>query len=342
MNRRRSLALAALIVACSAFVALALPASGVSSSGAKKYRIGLVLPLLSNPAISPIRDGAVQAAKTMNAEVLVKGTNDPAEQNAAMMTYINLKVDALIFDPIDSAAVSPAVQKANSLGIPVIGVIGGASKGKIATLISPDWYKLGFDVAKQSAAGWCKSLNPCNVAIVGGANAPGPGLDSGKGIVAGLKTQKNAKLVQTEYTDYSAPKALNAAQAIISAHPDLNFISTWWSVGAISTTAAVRAANKLGKIGIGGVSATCPVLKDMFAGNVYNDVFIFSDKMGVDSLHAAISAIQKKTLPKVSVSPHYAVTLAMAKSILAGTLKPPAAIRPQVIARLKQAKAGKC
>src|SRR5207244_534722 len=184
MNKRRGWMLFALIVGCGALLALPMIGSGATTRSSAKYRIGLVLPLLSNPAISPIRDGAVREGKAKDVEVLVTGTNDPAAQNAALMTYINLKVDALIFDPIDSAAISPAVQKANGLGIPVIGVIGGASKGTIATLISPDWYKLGFDVAKQSAQGWCKNLNPCNVAIVGGANAPGPGLDRGKGIVA--------------------------------------------------------------------------------------------------------------------------------------------------------------
>jgi ribose transport system substrate-binding protein len=334
--------LCALIVGCGALLALPMTGSGANTHRSAKYRIGLVLPLLSNPAISPIRDGAVRQGKSSDVQVLVTGTNDPAAQNAALMTYINLKVDALIFDPIDSAAISPAVQKANSKGIPVIGVIGGASKGKIATLISPDWYKLGFDVAKQSAEGWCKSLDPCNVAIVGGANAPGPGLDSGKGIVAGLKTQKNVKIVQVEYTDYSAPKALNAAQAIITANPELNFISTWWSVGAISTTAAVRAAGKLKKIGIGGTSGTCPVLKDVWAGNVYNDVFIFSDKMGVDSLNAALAAIAGKQLPKVSISPHYPVTKAIATGILAGKIKPPETVRADIVQRLKKAKAGKC
>src|SRR5207244_2964445 len=82
--------------------------------------------------------------------------------------------------------------------------------------------------------------------------------------------------------------------------------------------AAVRAAGKLGKIGIGGTSGTCPVLKDVWAGNVYNDVFIFSDKMGVDSLNAAVAAIGGKKLPKVSISPHYPVTKPIAKAILAG------------------------
>lgn len=342
MSSKRSWLLLTLVVGCAVLLALPMIGSGATARTEAKYRIGLVLPLLSNPAISPIRDGAVREGKLKDAQVLATGTNDPAAQNAAMMTYINLKVDALIFDPIDSAAISPAVQRANKEGIPVVGVIGGAGKGTLVTVITPDWYTLGLDVAKQSARGWCKNLKPCNVAIVGGANAPGPGLDSGKGIVKGLNSHPNVKIVQTEYTDYSAPEALNAAQGIITANPDLHFISTWWSVGAISTTAAVRAAGKLKKIGIGGTSGTCPVLKDMFAGNVYNDVFIFSDKMGVDSLNAALGAINGKKYPKSSISPHYPVTKAMANSILAGKLKPPKSVRADIINRLKKAKAGKC
>ena len=193
MNGRRRWTSPLLLLVIAGGVLLAMPASSIGSdssaksgSGAKaKYRIGLVLPLLSNPAISPIRDGAVREGKKKDVQVLVTGTNDPSAQNNALMTYINLKVDALIFDPIDSAAISPAVQRANAEGIPVIGVIGGADKGRIATLISPDWYKIGLTSGQLTANGFCKSLNPCNVAIVGEANAPGPGLDSGKGLVSG-------------------------------------------------------------------------------------------------------------------------------------------------------------
>ena len=63
-----------LFIALTLAVAVLPIAVGVSGAGAtqqKTIRIGLVLPLLSNPFIAPVRDGAVAEAKKLgNIQVL--------------------------------------------------------------------------------------------------------------------------------------------------------------------------------------------------------------------------------------------------------------------------------
>jgi len=320
--------------------AAVLTAGTSASAGSQKaIRIGLVLPVLSNPFIAPIQTGAVAEAKKLgNITVLTTGTNTPAEQLSAMKTYLAAKVNILMFDPIDSSAISPAVQEANQMGVPVIAVIGGSNKGKVATLIGPDWYKAGLIAGKQIADGWCKNVNPCNVGLVGGANAPGPGLNSGNGEVAGLKSRPNVKLVQYVYTDYSATQSLTAAQQILTAHPTLNFLGAWWSVGTLSTEAAIRSANETGKIGTGSLSGACPVLSDLLKGNVYNDVMMFSELMGKAGVDSAVKLIAHQTVPVNQISPMYPITRPLADEILAGKVKPPAGL--PVLQHLQAAKAG--
>jgi ribose transport system substrate-binding protein len=337
VRRRLSVTLLALAGAAALLATTAIP--GSASTGQKRIRIGLVLPALSNPFISPIRDGAVAEAKRLgNVEVLAKGTNIPAEQLNALNTYIAAGVDALMYDPIDSAAISPAVLAANKKGIPVIAVVGGTEKGRLAAFITPEWYKAGYAVGQQVATGWCKSRNPCKVGLVGGTNAPGPGLDSGKGMIAGVKSRRNVQFAQVVYTDYSAEQSLKAAQQILTGHPDINFVMAWWSVGTISTVSAIRTANKTEDVGTNSLTGACPVLKDLLAGRVYNDAMMFPELMGKAGVQSAVKLLNGQKVPKRQASPYYLITRAKANSILSGKIKPPAGL--PVLAHLKAAKAG--
>src|SRR3954471_6790584 len=107
-----------LVVVASAGVLVAAAVAGSAGHGSHAkasadYRIGLVLPDLSNLYIAGIRDGAVAQGKKSGAEILVKGTNDAAGQTNAMLDYVGAKVNAIIVDPIDSAAIVTAVKAAN-------------------------------------------------------------------------------------------------------------------------------------------------------------------------------------------------------------------------------------
>ena len=112
---RRNLGRLALFVVAVAIVGTLVASASAGSSSrttharatAKLYRIGLVLPDLSNLYIAGIRDGAQAQGKKSDAEILVKGTNDAAGQTNAMLAYVGAKVDAIIVDAIDGNAIVP-------------------------------------------------------------------------------------------------------------------------------------------------------------------------------------------------------------------------------------------
>ena len=93
MGRKLSKVALALTIAAIAGVVVAAATAGSSTrtshvQAAAKYRIGLVLPDLSNLYIAGIRNGAQAQGKKSNAEILVKGTNDAAGQTNAMLAYV--------------------------------------------------------------------------------------------------------------------------------------------------------------------------------------------------------------------------------------------------------------
>src|SRR5690242_8582722 len=128
--------------------------SATRTGATSNYRIGLVLPDLSNLYIAGIRDGAEAEAKKVGATILVKGTNDAAGQANALQSYVGAKVNAIVVDAIDGHAIAPAIESANKANIPVIAIQSNVYGGKVATFIAGREDHAG-DAMGQDAVNWC-------------------------------------------------------------------------------------------------------------------------------------------------------------------------------------------
>lgn len=115
-----------------------------SGSGEGDVKVGLSVSTLNNPFFVSMKEGVEQEAEAQGMEVVVvDAQNDAAKQVNDVEDLIQQGVDILLINPTDSAAISTAVQSANSLGIPVITLDRSAEKGEVATLVSSDNEKGG-------------------------------------------------------------------------------------------------------------------------------------------------------------------------------------------------------
>jgi ABC-type sugar transport system substrate-binding protein len=335
-----------LAVLASAGVLVAAAVAGSSSRSAPArasadYRIGLVLPDLSNLYIAGIKDGAVAQGKKSNADILVKGTNDAAGQTNAMLDYIGAKVDAIIVDPIDSNAIVTAVKAANKAGIPVIAVQSNVNGGKTATFIAGREDVAGREMAKD-AVNHCKGKNPCEIGIVEGIKADQSGAEENRAFLAYIKPHKNIKVVGAAETQYDPAKALSVATDLLTAHPNIDYLYAWWDPGGAAAVKAIQAAGKLGKVGVASQNGDCIALGLVLKGQQTVTAAFFPSVIGGGGVTAAVDAIKGKKLPKWTVAPVIGVTTKDANNWLAGKSSPPAALKADILQRLKNAKAGKC
>ncbi|KGP90256.1 D-ribose transporter subunit RbsB [Pontibacillus chungwhensis BH030062] len=119
----------------------AKPSSG---DGEGDVKVGLSVSTLNNPFFVSMKEGVEQEAEAQGMEVVVvDAQNDAAKQVNDVEDLIQQGVDVLLINPTDSAAISTAVQSANSLGIPVVTLDRSAEKGEVATLVSSDNEKGG-------------------------------------------------------------------------------------------------------------------------------------------------------------------------------------------------------
>jgi ribose transport system substrate-binding protein len=323
-----------------ALVAVVL-AGNAGASHAAKYRIGLVLPDLSNLYIAGIRDGAEAQAKKSNAEILVKGTNDAAGQTNAMLAYVGAKVDAIIVDAIDGHAIVPAITAANKANIPVIAVQSNVYGGKTATFIAGREDHAGVAMGND-AVNWCKNINPCKIGIVEGILADQSGAEENKAFRATVAKHSNIKIVGAAETQYDPAKALNVATNLLTANPDLNYIYAWWDPGGAASVKAIQAKGKLGKIGVASQNGDCIELGLVIKGSASVTAAFFPSIIGGGGVTNAIAAIQGKTLPKYIEAPVLGVTTKLANDWLAGKSQPPAELKADIMKRLQEAKSGHC
>jgi len=341
MGRTLRTALVLAVAGTLVAAALAADAGAGHARAAAKYRIGLVLPDLSNLYIAGIRDGAEAQGKKSNADILVKGTNDAAGQTNAMLAYVGAKVDAIIVDAIDGNAIVPAVKAANKANIPVIAVQSNVNGGQTATFIAGREDHAGVAMGSD-AVNWCKNINPCKIGIVEGIRADQSGAEENKAFRATVGKHSNIKIVGAAETQYDPAKALNVATNLLTANPDLNYIYAWWDPGGAAAVKAIQAKGKLGKIGVASQNGDCIELGLVIKGSASVTAAFFPSIIGGGGVTNAVAAITGKKLPKYIEAPVLGVTTQLANDWLAGKSQPPAALKADIMKRLQEAKSGHC
>ncbi|MFP5504508.1 MAG: sugar ABC transporter substrate-binding protein [Candidatus Sericytochromatia bacterium] len=130
-------------------IAAALLTQGHSTSASAPFEVGVVYWSMNIPGQVAMRRGLEAEAKQINREnptrpvrllphVGGEGDAGVARQRAAMRELIARKPDAIIVQPIDSAALSKPVQEANAAGIPVVAYDQYVLKGKLACYLTSD------------------------------------------------------------------------------------------------------------------------------------------------------------------------------------------------------------
>jgi ABC-type sugar transport system substrate-binding protein len=324
------------VAGAAAAVLVATTAGGGVAAAAGTVRVGLILPDVSNPFIGAEQLGAVNEARKFGIDLLVKGSNDGETQVNDFETDLSSGVSLLGINTIDGQAMGVAVKQANAKSVPVIGMQSAPSAGKLVTFISSNNTAAGVTIG-NGIAQYCAKLKLCQVGIIEGSLADPSGVDENNGVLGVLKKHSNISVVGEAPTNYDPETALSVGESLLTAHPKINFIYTWWDQGAQAAEQAVKAKGLTGKVGISGFSGSCPALEDVLAGRLTYDLMEFpllQGKLFIDDAHKYLSG--NHSIPAQTVIPGIGVTTALAHSVLAGKTKEPS----YVLQALQQAQGG--
>ncbi|WP_165846865.1 substrate-binding domain-containing protein [Lacticaseibacillus paracasei] len=276
----------------------------VTKKKADKLTIGVSISTLSNPAFITLKNKIQDYAKSKGTTVkITDAQNDTAKQNNDIEDYITKKVDAIIVNPCDAAAITTAVKSANEANIPVVCVDRSSDGGKVLTTVATDSVKGGEMAAEHLYKELGKNAKIAEVTGIPGASAT---RERGKGFDGYAKGKMNIVTKQTG--NFDRAKTLTVTENILQAHGDIVGIFAQNDEEAVGAANAVQAAGKGDQIKIIGFDGADAALKMIEKGQINATIAQRWDVMGTRSLDAVYNHFQGKKVPKKTVSPIKLVT----------------------------------
>lgn len=179
--------------------------------------------------------------------VINSGDWDLAKHQAQIENYIVQKVDAIIVCPCDSKGIGPAIQKANSAGIPVFTADIKAEGGKIVSQIASDNIA-GGRLAAQFLA---KLLHGKGEVAIIDQPITQSVIDRVQGFMEEIAKYPGIRVVARPSGDGVRDKSMKAAEDLLQGFPNLAGIFGINDDSALGALAAVEAAGRKGMLIVG-------------------------------------------------------------------------------------------
>jgi ribose transport system substrate-binding protein len=274
--------------------AVACNRGGGTSAGGGRKTVALALSTLNNPFFVDMKSGAQQAADNANTDLLVADAqDDAAKQLDQINNFVTQQVDAILVNPVDEAAVVPAVQKANQADIPVIALDRATSGGDIETLIASNNVQGG----KMAGRELIKLVGSGDVVQLEGIPGTSAARDRGQGFESVIAAQDAVNVVASQKADFDRAEGLDVMQNLYQGHPDIKGVFAQNDEMALGAVKAL--GSKAGKsIVIVGFDGEEEALEAVDAGDMNATILQHPDRMAEIGVANAVKVIGGESIPK--------------------------------------------
>ena len=297
---RRSVALRA---AC---ILLVAALCGCRESGPKQITIGVTLLNLSNEFIVMIHGAMEAKAKELGVKLIVNDAQRSAERQVQQVeSFIAQRVDAIILNPCEVEASSPAVDKALAAGIPIVNVNSETKSAPTAFVGSRD--EESGRIAMDYIA---KRLNgQGNVVMMHGFMGQAAQIKRDQGAREVLVKQPGLKLLANQTGEWDRAKAMSLMENWIqSLGPKINAVFAQNDEMAMGALLALEQAKMKYKVIVAGVDAIADALQAVKAGRLDATVFQDARGQGSGAVEVAVKIIKKQPYEKQVFIPFQLVT----------------------------------
>lgn len=257
--------------------------------------IGFSGPAADHGWLGAINSGAQAAADSFDDVELrvAEGTNDPIAQIAAVETFVNDGVDAIVLLPTDGAALTEAAIAAMEAGIPVINVDREFSSPFAArSTILGDNYGMGVSAGTYI----CEQLGGEGfVAEIAGIDSLPLTQDRSEGFADALSDcglEVNARVA----ADFTVAGGEAAASQLLAANPQIDAIWNHDDDQGIGVLAAIDAAGRDEFFMMGGAGSRSAMEAIEADDTVLKATVIYPSTQAADGVALARLIAQQKTL----------------------------------------------
>ena len=253
--------------------------------GNKEITVGLSISTLNNPFFVTLKEGAEKAAKENKIKLIsVDAQDDPAKQASGIEDLIQKKVDVILVNPTDSAAVTPAIESANNANIPVITVDRSAEGGKVVSHVASDNVAGGQMAAEFLLEKISKKGKIVELEGIPGSSAA---RDRGKGFHNVIDKATDVKVVAKQPADFDRAKGLSVMENILQGNKDIVGVFAHNDEMALGALKAIQAAG-LKDIVVVGFDATDDAVKAVKDGQMAGTIAQKPAEIGKTAIETAI------------------------------------------------------
>jgi ribose transport system substrate-binding protein len=239
---------------------------------------------------------AVARGEELGASVEIHSVSGHAaveEQVSAVESLVARGVDAIVLAAVDSRGLAPAVNRATEAGIPVILADSGVEGADYVTVVQTDNVRAAGLAADYAAVLLSYSGK---VAQLEGDPASETAQLRRQGFHDGIAKYPDVDLVSSITGYWTTPGGVDATEAILEAHPDVDLI---FASSDLMAVGAAIVLERLGRedvilIGFDGIAEGIELVKQ---GRAAGDVAQNAKMMGELSVEIALELIRGETQP---------------------------------------------
>ena len=272
---------------------------GAGKDGEKGIVIGASMLSLQSEFVVNVKDAMEARAKEKNVELIVNDAQRTADKQVQQVeTFISQKVDAIILNPCEVEASSPAIEKAKAAGIPIINV-------NSETAAAPD----GFAGSRDEEAGEiameqiAKLLNgKGNVVMIEGYMGQAAQIKRSAGAKTILSKYPGIKILAQQAADWDRAKGMSLMENWIQSYGDkINAVfahNDEMGMGALQALEQAKLKDKVVVVSIDAIADALQAVKD---GRLDATVYQDAKGQGAGAIDMAIQLIKKEPVEKKEI-----------------------------------------
>ncbi|WP_428666535.1 sugar ABC transporter substrate-binding protein [Runella sp.] len=275
-------------------------------SGEKKMVIGVTMLSMQNEFIVNVSDEMEKKAKELGVELItVDAERSALKQIEQVESFIAQKVDAIVMNPCEVEASSPAVTKALAAKIPIINV-NSETATKPTAFVGSDDVESGRIAMKFIAE---KLGGKGNVVMMHGYMGQAAQIKREQGAREILKQYPGLKLIAHQTGEWDRAKSMSLMENWIQSYgKDINAVFAQNDEMGMGAVNALTAAGMKDKVVVVSIDAIPDALQAVKKGTLDATVFQNAQQQGAKAIETAVKISKGQAFEKEVLIPFQLVT----------------------------------
>lgn len=277
--------------------------------GQARPSVGLVLINLQALFFNQLREGAETAAAEAGVDLkVIDGNNEPARQVQAIESLVTQGATAIIIVAIEPEGIRSAVAAARAAGIAVLGVDARVATPPAHAFVGVDnrgaSARVGTDLVRlvdETLGGAAR------VGIIGAFNSLIQN-ERRDGFLEALRASPGIAVVGTVDGRNVQEQALAAAENLVTANQELDFIYATGEPALIGAIAAVESQGRTGRVRIIGWDLSPQAIRGLRQGSVHAVILQDGYQQGYQAVVTALKLQRGEAVPQETFIPITMVT----------------------------------